>query len=217
MKNTLAENMLRFGSKNLTESEKQNLGKLAEQDDKSTVENISLDMDNMLAGNDMTRIKGTSTIYTFPERTEGDSVAGDVATYDDQSVLYAAADGQYVVVGQLGILQGDNDSNWSIQDPAPKVFTFLTTPYTGPNDGFGNNVRPYPFKAPFSAANPALVIAKLADQFKGKGRGIDKSFVASTNGKQFIDKMVSVFKGAGLASDVADMDAFYKLVGNYIS
>ena len=66
------------------------------------------------------------------------------------------------------------------------------------------------------AANPAGVIAKLAGQFKGKGGKIDKSFPESDNGKQFIDKMVSVFKTAGLAQDVADMDAFYKSVGNYI-
>ena len=84
------------------------------------------------------------------------------------------------------------------------------------DSGTGNNVRPYPFKAPFSAANPALVIAKLAGQFKGRAGKINKSFPESDNGKQFIDKMVSVFKAAGLAQDVADMDAFYKSVTNYI-
>tara|TARA_R110001592_G_C13070943_1_gene741785 strand:+ start:134 stop:784 length:651 start_codon:yes stop_codon:yes gene_type:complete len=216
MKNKLAENLLRFGIKNLKESELEKLQGLAEQSGKATVENISLDMGNMLAGNDMARIQGTSTIYTFPERTDGESVAGDVATYDQQSVLYAVGGGQYVVVGQLGILQGDNDSNWSISALAPKVFTFLTTPMAKGDSGTGNNVRPYPFKAPFSAANPALVIAKLAGQFKGRAGKINKSFPESDNGKQFIDKMVSVFKAAGLAQDVADMDAFYKSVTNYI-
>ena len=216
MKNTLAENMLRFGIKNLNESELEKLQGLAEQDDKATVQNISIDMGNMLAGNDMVEIKGNSTIYTFPERSDGESVAGAVATYDQQSVLYAVGGGQYVVVGQLGILQGDNDSNWSITNITPKVFTFKTTPYTGADEGAGNNVRPYPFKQPLPAANPALVIAKLAAPLKGLGGKIDKSFVTSTNGKQFIDKMVSVFKAAGLAQDVADMDAFYKSVTNYI-
>lgn len=220
-KNLLAENMLRFKAKNLSETTKRKIVKLAEiiseQDGKATVENISLDMANMLAGNDMTRIKGNSTIYTFPERGDGESVAGAVATYDDQSVLYAVGGDQYVVVGQLGDLKGDNDNNWSITNTAPKVFTFRTTPYAGSDEGAGNNVRPYPFKEPFSAANPAWVIAKLAGQFKGRGGKIDKNFVTSEDGKTFIDKMVSVFKAAGLASDVADMDAFYKSVGTYIS
>jgi len=217
MKNTLAENMLRFGIKNLNESEVEKLQGLTEQGsgDRS-VENISLNMANMLSGTDMARIQGDATIYTFPERGDGESVAGAVATLDGQSVLYAVGGNQYIVVGQLGILEGSDDSNWSITNTAPKVFTFVTTPYTGADEGAGNNVRPYPFKQPVPAANPAGVIAKLAGPFKGKGGKIDKSFPESDNGKQFIDKMVSVFKTAGLAQDVADMDAFYKSVGNYI-
>ena len=217
MKNTLAENMLRFGIKNLNESEVAKLQGLTEQGsgDRS-VENISLNMANMLSGTDMARIQGDSTIYTFPERGDGQSVAGAVATLEGQSVLYAVGGNQYIVVGQLGILKGSDDSSWSIPSTSPQVFTFVTTPYTGADEGAGNNVRPYPFKAPFPAANPALVIAKLAAPLKGLGGKIDKSFVTSTNGKQFIDKMVSVFKTAGLAQDVADMDAFYKSVRNYI-
>jgi len=217
MKNKLAENLLRFGIKNLNESEVAKLQGLTEQGsgDRS-VENISLNMANMLSGTDMARIQGDATIYTFPERGGGESGAGDVATYDDQSVLYAVGGGQYVVVGQLGILQGDNDSNWSIPSTSPQVLTFMTTPYTGPDEGAGNNVKPTPFTKPLPAVNPAWVIAKLAGPFKGIGGKIDKSFPESDNGKQFIDKMVSVFKTAGLAQDVADMDAFYKLVTNYI-
>lgn len=217
MKNKLAENLLRFGIKNLNESEVEKLQGLAEQGsgDRS-VENISISMANMLSGTDMARIQGDATIYTFPEGSGGMSGAGDVATYDDQSVLYAVGGNQYVVIGQLGKLTGDDASNWSIPNTNPQILTFVTTPYTGTDEGAGNNVRPYPFKQPLPAANPAMVIAKLAKAFKGRAGKIDKSFPKSDNGKQFIDKMVSVFKAAGLAQDVADMDAFYKSVTNYI-
>ena len=217
MKNKLAENLLRFGIKNLNESEVEKLQGLTEQGsgDKS-VENISLNMANMLSGTDMARIQGAATIYTFPEGSGGESGAGDVATYDDQSVLYAVGGNQYVVIGQLGKLTGDDASNWSIPNTNPQILTFVTAPYTGTDEGAGNNVRPYPFKQPLPAANPAFVIAKLAKAFKGRAGKIDKSFPESDNGKQFIDKMVSVFKAAGLAQDVADMDAFYKSVTNYI-
>ena len=217
MKNKLAENLLRFGIKNLNESELEKLQGLAEQGSGDRpVENISLNMANMLSGTDMARIQGYATIYTFPEGSGGESEAGDVATYDDQSVLYAVGGNQYIVVGQLGILKGSDDSNWSIPNTNPQILTFLTTPYTGTDEGAGNNVRPFPFLKPLPAMNPASTVAKLAKAFKGKAGNIDKSFVESDNGKQFIDKMVSVFKAAGLAQDVADMDAFYKSVADYI-
>ena len=217
MKNKLAENLLRFGIKNLNESEVAKLQGLTEQGsgDRS-VTNISLDMANMLSGTDMARVQGDGDIYTFPERSNGESRAGDVATLDGQSVLYAVGDNQYIVVGQLGILEGSDDSNWSIPSTSPQVLTFVTTPWTGTDDSFGNNVRPFPFKKPLPAVTPAYVIAKLAKAYKGKSGKLDKSFPESDNGKQFIDKMVSVFKTAGLAQDVADMDAFYKSVRNYI-
>lgn len=218
MKNKLAENLLRFGIKNLNESEVEKLQRLAEQESGDrTVANISLNMANMLSGTDMAIIKGAGTIYTFPERSSGESVAGDVATYGEKGVLYHVDSNQYVVIGPLGKLTGDDGSNWSIENPSPQVLTFLTTPYTGDDEGAGNAVRPYPFKEPFSAANPALVIAKLAKAFKGRaGAKFPKEFVTYDEGKKFIDKMVSVFKAAGLAQDVADMDEFYKSVANFI-
>ena len=217
MKNKLAENLLRFGIKNLNESEVAKLQGLTEQGsgDRS-VTNISLDMANMLSGTDMARVQGDGDIYTFPERSNGESRAGDVATLDGQSVLYAVGDNQYIVVGQLGILEGSDDSSWSIPNTSPQVLTFVTAPYTGTDEGAGSNVRPYPIKQPFSASNPALVIAKLAAAFKGRAGKIDKSFPGTDNGKQFIDKMVSVFKAAGLAQDVTDMDKFYESVTDYI-
>jgi len=53
-------------------------------------------------------------------------------------------------------------------------------------------------------------------KLKGSAGKIPKEFVTTNDGKKFINKMVSVFKAAGLAQDVADMDAFYKSVTNYI-
>ena len=219
MKNKLAENMLRFGIKNLNESEVEKLQGLAEQSSGDVVTNITLALANMLSGTDMARIQGDSDIYTFPSLSDnGESVEGDVATYNGQSVLYAVGGNQYVVIGELGKLKLPGDT---VINRSPQILTFQGTPYTGTSQNGGNNVKLSPFKQPLPAANPAQAIVRLAKAFRDQigipgGAKFSKDFVTTNNGKKFINKMVSVFKAAGLAQDVADMDEFYKSVANYI-
>lgn len=112
MKNTLAENMLRFGSKNLSEASKKKLQRLAEQNAKGGRISITMLGDVLAAAKTgPTIIKSSSpddTVITFPG--SGTARAGEDAINAGQGIIqYLAGSGggseaYYLVVGNFGPL-----------------------------------------------------------------------------------------------------------------
>ena len=218
-KNLLAENMLRFRAKNLSETAKRKIVKLAEiiteQKTSASNSNITLHLNDIMSGKSIAPIAGNNEFYAFPIKPgtgqgEGGASAlpGDVATYNNDSAIYYNGGDQYIVVGNIGTL---DKTGQSIQNEQPRAFKVIMK--HSDVEGFG---KPVQFKvAPFPVTNVATAIAKLLKA--SVPTGDQKTDVDLTDtSKKFIDNMVTTFKLVGMAGDISNMDTLYKSVRAYI-
>lgn len=164
MKNKLAENMLRFGPKNLTESEKKNLSKLVEQAEQPQMSNIALtDAHKNAAKPQRIDSSDGTDVISFPPL--GRPQNGNLALNDGEGVItYLGKPGYYMVIGKIGKLE-----NGTVVNPRLSALTFLGAPGegSGPDASFGSAIREQ--KLHGVANLPALTakIAKMMDNNAG--------------------------------------------------
>jgi hypothetical protein len=172
MKNLLSENMLRFGTKNLNEMTKQNIIALSEQNNRSTVANITLHLDDIMATGNPTRINYENTaVFSFPKT--GQTLSGKtLGTAANDSYIYKMENNYYAIIGNIGTCVEKNN-NWHIMSPEFQVLVVLMSPYNGsnPNEGEGNIVRLIKQIKP--AGNAASNIKAIADAIKIQKSGLE--------------------------------------------
>jgi len=216
-KNLLAENMLRYRAKNLSETAKRKIVKLAEiiseQDAPNGSSNITLYLQDIMAGNQVAKISGRQTFYSFPLKPNAGQggalgLPGDVATYNNESAIYKVGVNQYIVVGNIGIL---DETGQRIQNERTQAFKVIMSPGIG--NGYGNAVRftVNPSPVTDTSRTIAALLKESVPQNQRK-EGIDLSQISKT----FINNMVRTFKLIGLANDIPNMDDLYKQVKTYI-
>jgi hypothetical protein len=216
-KNLLAENMLRYRAKNLSETAKKKIVKLAEiiseQDAPNGSSNITLYLQDIMAGKQVAKISGRQTFYSFPLKPgagQGGAVdlPGDVATYNKQSAIYKVGGNQYIVVGNIGII---DKTGQQIQNVQPQAFKVTMSPGIG--TGYGNAVRFTVKPSPVTDTSRTIAaLLKASVPQNQRKEGVDLSQTSKT----FIDNMVRTFKLIGLANDMSNMDDLYKQVKTYI-
>lgn len=216
-KNLLAENMLRFRAKNLSETTKRKIVRMAEiiteQTTPDGTSNITLQLNDIMAGRKVARIDGTSRLYAFPTRAENQGASpkpGDVATYNGESAIFSIGnnDNEYIVVGDIGTL---DKTGQSIQNEQPQAFKVGMQHETG--EGYGRVVK---IKiAPFKAVNVVYTIAQLLKKtVPTNDQNLDRDLTDTS--KKFIDNMIATFKLVGMAGDISNMDTLYKNIRAYI-
>jgi len=201
-KNLLAENMLRFRAKNLSETTKRKIVKLAEiiteQDQSNKDElyqssNITLQLDSIMSGKKVARIDGNVDFFSFPTQMEDGRplIAGSWSTQRKASALYKLSENQYIVVGNIGKLNRD----YKVQGAKPLAFIVAMSQVT---DSEGKTVR-LPI-TPIEIKNPGLVIVELINK-------VMPNFSAKPEAaKEFVDNMINTFKLSALSQDISDVD-----------
>jgi hypothetical protein len=140
MKNILAENLLRFSPKNLTESEKKNLSKLTEQADE-TNSNITLtdQFKNISTAPDYI----TSLIGYVSLPKKGFPEPGDVAIKDGKAVLLYLNPKTYMVLGNIGSYDGNSKT---VTNEQLNIKIFVAEPWSSNDPSTGRPVNVTPFK-----------------------------------------------------------------------
>ena len=205
MKNTLAENMLRFGPKNLTEAEKQKLSKLTEQTDQLQMSNIALTDAHKNASKPQKIVSsaGAETI-SFPGL--GMPKNGDRAINNGEGVITYIGDGSYMVIGKIGTLE-----NGTVVGPKLSALTFQGRPGAGSGvyASFGSAITNQQLH---SVANLPALTARVAKMI---GRNDAASWL-----KQYGNNLITAYKMAqGLGVDTAilnDLTGYNELVNKSI-
>ena len=204
MKNTLAENMLRFGSKNLTESEKQKLGKLVEQSDKPK-SNIALqDVHKNASKPQIIRSSTDEKTISFPSL--GVPKDGDRAINNGEGVITYIGNDSYMVIGKIGTLE-----NGTVVAPRLVALTFHGRPGEGggADASFGSAITNQQLHG---VVNLPALTAKVA---KMMGRNDAASWL-----KKHGDNLITAYKMAqGLGVDTAilnDLTGYNELVDKFL-
>ena len=208
MKNTLAENMLRFGTK-LTESDKRKVSRLAEQESKLIVTNVDL----------ITRLKGKSiavvdspdaNLIAFP--STGTPKAGDPVIKNGEGAVYQTGAGSksssYVLLGNIGKLTV-KDGIPGIADAGLKVFTYFKSDAINITNlankydimRSGNPIVPTaPYGTPTTATDTALIIYTLTKAKHGKQSNFG---LLKSAPQAYITNLVKLFQTMNQLSDVS--------------
>ena len=143
MKNILAENMLRFGSKNLSVASTKKLQRLAEAAAMPTRDNISMLVDEVLtpAMSNVVPIvsadQNQTDMITFP-RSSNTSAATN-AMYSGQGVIMYLDKGYYLVCGNIGVIPANGTAITGT--PERKIQLMIITPsFTRGKDGTQQNL-----------------------------------------------------------------------------
>ena len=168
MKNILAENMLRFGPRNLSESAKRKLSKLVEQAAVSPNQysNISLtDAHKKAAAAPQNiisnEVKGANIISFPPNKTPEN---GNWALNDRQGVITWIGGTMYMVIGKIGKLE-----NNSVVNPELMALIFEGVPGASTGEGGDSTGNPIKVIKTFTVNNlPNLTAAVAKMQGGGK-------------------------------------------------
>lgn len=143
MKNILAENMLRFGVKNLSDKSKK---KLAEQAPVATVPptvaNITLltklltDSKNAVASITAAERK-EATIVAFPAGSDGVAKPGDLAVINGEGIIKLLGGTYYLAIGNFGKL----DNKMQVTNAKRSIKLLTLTPAAANANTYGNPVR----------------------------------------------------------------------------
>lgn len=197
MKNILAENMLRFRSKNIAAQEAAAIRKLIEQTKKMPVTNV--DLIPSLKGKTLARIQTLEDkLIAFPR--SGMPKAGAPAINTGEGAVYRTGTGingtSYILLGNIGKLTG-GEGNWGITDNSGlKVFTYLKSDAVGTND-YGNPIVPQkPYGTPTTVTDPALIISTLTKHKYGN------QSLLRRNAQEYITDLVKLFQTMNQLTDV---------------
>jgi hypothetical protein len=205
-KNILAENMLRFRSKNIAAQEEAAIRKLIEQQTKMTVTNVDLISD--LVGQRLATIADPdpdSDLIAFP--SSGIPTAGDPAILNHTGAVYqtkfikddsyARSGADTILLGKIGKLTG-GEGNWGIADnSALKVFTY-TKSNAPTTSGTGNSINPQaPYITPTTVTDPAPIISTLTKAKFGTRQGFE-----GTSAQKYIADLVKLFQTMNQLTDV---------------
>jgi hypothetical protein len=161
MKNILAENMLRFGPRNLSESAKRKLSKLVEQTDQLQMSNIALtDAHKNADTPQLIKSSTGSSVISFP--TLGRPENGNLALNDQEGVItYLGKPGYYMVIGNIGKLE-----NGTVVNPRLSALTFLGNPGigSGPDASFGSAIREQKLHGVTDLPALTAKVAKMMDR-----------------------------------------------------
>ncbi len=166
MKNILAENLLRFGVKNLSKTQLSELSKIVEQQDTPRGKgNITLNTDLLGRAFKEPQViinpDDSYSAFVTRAKTEGAGIPskGDVAVINDDAMIVdlgAASGGGsniYVVVGRIGEL----DDKLTVQNIKNAYYVFTMNPAT--SDGFGNLA--IKLAGPINPQDPIVSIARI--------------------------------------------------------
>ena len=199
-KNVLAENMLRFGPKNLTKSQVAALRRLIEQQTKTGVTNVDLLRD--LEGKPLVVVNDPNNhLIAFPP--DGMPKAKDPAIQNTQGAVYQSGTGEdsssYVLLGNIGNLTG-GEGNWGIANNSGlKVFTYLKGNAT--SNVAGNRIIPVaPYSTPTTVTNPAVIISTLTKAKYGKQPNFS---LLDSYPQKYIADLVKLFQTMDQLTDVA--------------
>jgi len=199
MKNILAENLLRFSPKNLTESEKKNLSKLTEQADE-TNSNITLtdQFKNISTAPDYI----TSPIGYVSLPKKGFPEPGDVAAKDGKAVLLYLNPKTYMLLGKIGSYDGNSKT---VSNDQLSIKIFVAEPWSSNDPSTGRPVNVTSFKYNLTDL-PGLTatIAKFVN-----GNNIDAAAKwLQTRGKDLIAAF-NMAKQYGLETSILDNQVAY--------
>jgi hypothetical protein len=199
-KNILAENMLRFRSKNIAAQEEAAIRRIIEQQTKLDVTNVDLLRD--LEGKRLARITDLNhDLIAFPK--SGRPQAGDPTIKSGQGVVYQSGTGpngsSYVLLGNIGKLTG-GEGNWGIADnSALKVFTYFKGNATS-NVGTGAGILPEaPYGTPTIITDPAVIISTLT---KAKYSNQSNFSLLNSYPQKYIADLVKLFQTMNQLTDV---------------
>ena len=160
MKNILAENMLRFRSKNIAAQEAAAIRKLIEQMEKI----VNVDLIDTLKGKKLTIVSSPNNdLIAFPR--SGMPKVGDPAILHMEGAVYQSGTGStassYILLGNIGKLTG-GEGNWGIKDNSSlKVFTYQK-PAAAPTNRAGRPIVPEkPYGTPTTVTDAASIISTL--------------------------------------------------------
>ena len=195
MKNTLAENMLRFGIKNLKESEVEKLQGLAEQSKQKTPMSSA-----GLVVNDMQLEIGAPPVR-FNSPT-GDKIVfngtkdfdAQLAAESDKCVIYRYSQDKYIAMGMIGTFDIDSVT---INSPGFKAILFRAIPPSG-NDTIGAAVD----KVIVSANTPYLVIATMLKALEPNIGSVASEYLTNDpNGNALFIGIINMYKMLGQMTD----------------
>jgi hypothetical protein len=164
MKNILAENLLRFGVKNLSETQLSELSKIVEQQD-TPRGNITLNTDLLDRAFQAPQVikdpNHSYSAFVTREKTKeaGQPSKGDVAVINDAAMIVALSSATgggsniYVIVGRIGEL----DDKLTVQNIKNAYYVFTMNPAT--SQGFGNFA--IKLAGPGNPQNPIDSIARI--------------------------------------------------------
>ena len=206
-KNILAENMLRFRSKNIAAQEEAAIRKLIEQQTKMTEMTVrNVDLIDALKGRRLaTVIDPNFNLIAFP--STGTPKANDLAILNGQGAILQSGTGpdatSYILLGNIGKLTG-GEGNWGIADnSALKVFTYTKSNVRGES---GASIIPEgPYSTPTIVTDPAPIISTLT-----KAKHGNRSF-EGTEAQKYIADLVNLFKTMNQLTEVGiDADSIMK-------
>jgi hypothetical protein len=209
-KNILAENMLRFRSKNIAAEEAAAIRKLIEQQTKMTVNNV--DLIDALKGVPIAIVEDPNyDLIAFPNGGQYQAgvptiKSGAGAVYQSRFIkndLYAGKGADTILLGNIGKLTG-GEGNWGIADnSALKVFTYTKSNVRGES---GASIIPEgPYSTPTIVTDPAPIISTLT-----KAKHGNRSF-EGTEAQKYIADLVNLFKTMNQLTEVGiDADSIMK-------
>jgi hypothetical protein len=200
-KNILAENMLRFRSKNIAAEEAAAIRKLIEQQTKMTVKNVDL----------ITSLKGKllAVVYdplkydliAFP--STGKPMPNAPAIINKEGAVYQSGTGyrteraSYVLLGNIGNLTG-GDGNWGIANNSGlKVFTYMKSTAESDSATGGRIIPEAPYVTPTTVTDPAVIISTLTKAKYGDG------YLLNQNPQKYIADLVKLFQTMNQLTNVA--------------
>ena len=152
MKNTLAENMLRFGSKNLDAKSINRLKNLAEQSAPRETVNVTL-LPAAMNSKVPTLLESANAAIVFPPT--GMNSPGDVAVRSGMGYIVSLTSTYYLVIGNLGVL----DANMAVTKEMTTGKIFAMKPFRSTeNPSVGNPVR---LISTINLANIPMAIATI--------------------------------------------------------
>jgi hypothetical protein len=200
MKNKLAENLLRFGIKNLNESEVEKLQGLAEQSNTGSNDHagIARVVNDILKGSNVQVIEYGDLKSIVFNGSPKQAMQNDFAVLTDRkSSIYYVSGNTYIVNGNIGKFSFDEPY---VTEQTPSVYMFTTKPGAA-DKSIGNRVKGV---LKMSNLDPAKVIANVALKLKGDNKADAKTFLGTAAGESFINNMIKSYKVIGMSMDILD-------------
>ena len=199
MKNILAENMLRFRSKNIAAQEAAAIRKLIEQ---MATPIVNVDLIDTLKGKKLTIVSSPNNdLIAFPR--SGTPKVGDPAILHMEGAVYQSGTGStassYILLGNIGKLTGE-EGNWGIEDNSSlKVFTYQK-PAAAPTNRAGRPIVPEkPYGTPTTVTDAASIISTLTKHEYGNRANF--SLIKSYSQKYIAD-LIKLFQTMNQLRDV---------------